>query len=159
MIQLEHITETHAGLATVRQLFLDYQQELNADLCFQSFEAELKDPLKKYGAPHGSLILAYYHDQPAGCVALQPLTELGVCEMKRLYVVPAFRKYGIGRQLVQAIVDDANTLGYHTMKLDTLDRLQPAIQLYRQFGFTDASAYYANPLEGVVYMQKQLGES
>jgi GNAT superfamily N-acetyltransferase len=157
MIRLEHITETHAGLATVRQLFLDYQQELNADLCFQSFEAELKDPLKKYGAPTGSLILAYYHNQPAGCIALQPLAEAGVCEMKRLYVVPAFRKYGIGRQLVQAIVDDANTLGYHTMKLDTLDRLQPAIQLYRQFGFTDASAYYANPLDGVVYMQKQLG--
>jgi GNAT superfamily N-acetyltransferase len=90
---------------------------------------------------------------------LQPLTEAGVCVLKRLYVVPTFRKYGIGRKLVEAILDDANTLGYHTMKLDTLDRLQPAIQLYRQFGFTDASAYYANPLEGVVYMQKQLGES
>jgi GNAT superfamily N-acetyltransferase len=157
MIRLEHITEAHAGLETVRQLFIDYQQELNADLCFQSFDAELKDPLKKYGPPNGSLLLAYYQDQPAGCIALQPLPEAGVCEMKRLYVVPGFRKYGIGRKLVQAILDDANTLGYHTMKLDTLDRLQPAIQLYKDFGFTDASAYYANPLEGVVYMQKQLG--
>lgn len=75
-------------------------------------------------------------------------------EMKRLYVVPSFRKFGIGRKLVQAILDDAKALGYHTMKLDTLDRLQPAIQLYKAFGFTDASAYYANPLEGVVYMQR-----
>ena len=157
MIHLEHITEANAGLETVRQLFIDYQQELNADLCFQSFETELKNPLKKYGPPTGSLLLAYYQDQPAGCIALQPLTEAGVCEMKRLYVVPSFRKFGIGRKLVQAILDDANTLGYHTMKLDTLDRLQPAIQLYKEFGFTDASAYYANPLEGVVYMQKQLG--
>ena len=154
MIRLEHITEANAELETVRQLFLDYQQELNADLCFQSFEAELKDPLKKYGPPTGSLLLAYYQDQPAGCIALQPLPEAGVCEMKRLYVVPSFRKFGIGRKLVQAILDDAKALGYHTMKLDTLDRLQPAIQLYKAFGFTDASAYYANPLEGVVYMQR-----
>ena len=157
MIHLEHITEANAGLETVRQLFIDYQQELNADLCFQSFETELKNPLKKYGPPTGSLLLAYYQDQPAGCIALQPLTEAGVCEMKRLYVVPSFRKFGIGRKLVQAILDDAKALGYHIMKLDTLDRLQPAIQLYKDFGFTDASAYYANPLEGVVYMQKQLG--
>lgn len=154
MIRLEHITEANAELETVRQLFLDYQQELNADLCFQSFEAELKDPLKKYGPPTGSLLLAYYQDQPAGCIALQPLPEAGVCEMKRLYVVPSFRKFGIGRKLVQAILDDAKALGYHIMKLDTLDRLQPAIQLYKAFGFTDASAYYANPLEGVVYMQR-----
>lgn len=154
MIRLEHITEANAELETVRQLFLDYQQELNADLCFQSFEAELKDPLKKYGPTTGSLLLAYYQDQPAGCIALQPLPEAGVCEMKRLYVVPSFRKFGIGRKLVQAILDDAKALGYHTMKLDTLDRLQPAIQLYKDFGFTDASAYYANPLEGVVYMQR-----
>ena len=154
MIRLEHITEANAELETVRQLFLDYQQELNADLCFQSFEAELKDPLKKYGPTTGSLLLAYYQDQPAGCIALQPLPETGVCEMKRLYVVPSFRKFGIGRKLVQAILDDAKALGYHTMKLDTLDRLQPAIQLYKDFGFTDASAYYANPLEGVVYMQR-----
>lgn len=154
MIRLEHITEANAELETVRQLFLDYQQELNADLCFQSFEAELKDPLKKYGPTTGSLVLAYYQDQPAGCIALQPLPEAGVCEMKRLYVVPSFRKFGIGRKLVQAILDDAKALGYHTMKLDTLDRLQPAIQLYKDFGFTDASAYYANPLEGVVYMQR-----
>ncbi|MBX9891316.1 MAG: GNAT family N-acetyltransferase [Chitinophagaceae bacterium] len=154
MIRLEHITEANAGLEIVRQLFLDYQQELNADLCFQSFEAELKDPLKKYGPPTGSLLLAYYQDQPAGCIALQPLPEAGVCEMKRLYVVPSFRKFGIGRKLVQAILDDAKALGYHIMKLDTLDRLQPAIQLYKAFGFTDASAYYANPLEGVVYMQR-----
>jgi GNAT superfamily N-acetyltransferase len=154
MIRLEHITEANAELETVRQLFLDYQQELNADLCFQSFEAELKDPLKKYGPTTGSLLLAYYQDQPAGCIALQPLPEAGVCEMKRLYVVPSFRKFGIGRKLVQAILDDAKALGYRTMKLDTLDRLQPAIQLYKDFGFTDASAYYANPLEGVVYMQR-----
>lgn len=154
MTRLEHITEANAELETVRQLFLDYQQELNADLCFQSFEAELKDPLKKYGPPTGSLVLAYYQDKPAGCIALQPLPEAGVCEMKRLYVVPSFRKFGIGRKLVQAILDDAKALGYHTMKLDTLDRLQPAIQLYKDFGFTDASAYYANPLEGVVYMQR-----
>jgi putative acetyltransferase len=156
MIQLKHINTESAELETVRHLFKAYASELNVDLCFQGFEAELKDPLKKYGMPTGSLWLAYYNGEPAGTIALQALKEEGVCEMKRLYVIPECRKAGIGELLVDELLQNAIQLGYTTMKLDTLDRLQPAIQLYLRKGFVITTAYYTNPLPGVVYMEKLL---
>ena len=153
MVTLKHITQNDAGLETARHLFREYSEELGVDLCFQSFDEELKDPLKKYGPPKGSLILAYWNDLPVGTVALQALDEPGCCEMKRLYVQPAYRKYGIGEALVNAILADANQLGYTNMKLDTLERLKAAIALYLKYGFKITTAYYHNPLPEVVYME------
>lgn len=83
-------------------------------------------------------------------------TMLRICEMKRLYVQPAFRKHKIGAALVDAILQQAQQLNYAVMKLDTLERLQPAIQLYLKQGFVITNAYYKNPLPEVVYMEKQL---
>ena len=156
MIQIKHITTEGAELETARHLFKEYSDELAVDLCFQSFDAELKDPLKKYGPPHGSLLLAYYNGVAVGSVALQQLPEEGVCEMKRLFVQPAFRKYKIGDMLVDAIVKEAKRIGYTKMKLDTLERLQAAIHLYLKYGFIITNAYYHNPLPEVVYMEKIL---
>lgn len=154
MLQLQHITEEGAALETVRHLFAEYSAELGVDLCFQSFDEELGNPLKKYGAPRGSLIMAYWNGVAVGTVALQALPETGVCEMKRLYVQPAFRKCNIGEALVVAILQDAKNLGYTTIKLDTLERLKAAIALYLKYGFTITTAYYTNPLPEVVYMEK-----
>lgn len=154
MLSIQHITTESAGLETARHLFKEYSDELAVDLCFQSFDAELKDPLKKYGPPSGSLLLALYNNEPVGCVALQRLPEEGVCEMKRLYVQPGFRKFKIGDALVAAILKEAERLGYTKMKLDTLERLQPAIQLYLKHGFEITTAYYHNPLPEVVYMER-----
>lgn len=134
-------------------MFKEYFDELNENLCFQSFDKELHDPLSKYGEPGGSLFLACWNSKPAGCIALQPLQEEGTCEMKRLFVKPGFRDYGIGAKLVQVIIDEARQKGYRKMVLDTLERLQPAIKLYRKYGFKNTAPYYKNPLLGVVYMQ------
>jgi len=139
----------------IRTLFREYEKELDENLCFQSFEAELKNPLKKYGSPKGVLYIAKWKDELAGCIALMPLQEEGVCEMKRLYVRPQFRKHKIGKAMVEQLMKDGKRLGYTTMKLDTLQKLQPAIALYKQYGFTETTAYYENPLPGVVYMEKQ----
>ncbi|MCA0382468.1 MAG: GNAT family N-acetyltransferase [Bacteroidetes bacterium] len=141
--------------AMAKDLFMAYQQYLNVDLCFQSFEAELNDLPAMYGPPRGALLLAFYKQDIAGCVALRTKAD-GICEMKRLYVLPAFQGKGIGKQLATAIVAAGRQLGYTKMVLDTLDRLQPAIQLYEQLGFSRCSPYYHNPLEGVVFMEKAL---
>lgn len=154
MLRILKISNESAALETVRQLFLEYAEELQENLCFQSFDDEVKYPLKKYGSPMGALFVAYWNDEPAGCIALQPLKENGVCEMKRLYVKPAFRKYGIGRALVEQLIKSSQDLGYTSIRLDTLERLQPAIKLYEQYGFKVINAYYENPLPGVVYMEK-----
>jgi putative acetyltransferase len=155
MIKVIKVTEAGTLLETAKQLFVEYAAELNANLCFQSFDKELENPLVKYGSPTGCLLLATYNKTVVGCVALQDLGN-GICEMKRLYVQPTFRKYAIGKTLATAIVEQAKQLGYRTMKLDTLQRLQPAIQLYKQLGFGFTNAYYNNPLEEVVYMEKVL---
>lgn len=154
MLQLKYITQQDADLETVRHLFMQYATELNVDLCFQSFEAELQDPLKKYGPPNGSLVLAFWNGIAVGTVALQALKEQDVCEMKRLFVVSTYRKYGIGDALVKAILEEAKRIGYTKMKLDTLERLRPAIDLYLKYGFSITTAYYDNPLPEVVYMEK-----
>jgi putative acetyltransferase len=155
MIQIKKITETGTDLDEIRILFSAYEKELGENLCFQDFGSELKNPLTKYAPPKGLLFLALENDNTAGCIALQPLEE-GVCEMKRLYVSPGFRSRGIGEKLVALLLEEAAKLGYITMRLDTLTRLQSAIKIYRAFGFTDVSAYYKNPLPGVVYMEKVL---
>lgn len=156
MLQVKKITEEGPELEAVRRLFSDYQEELGVDLCFQGFDRELAQPLSKYGAPNGVVFLAFYHNEPAGCIALKPLEEEGVCEMKRLYVPPVYRGHGIGEQLVTALLDAARELGYKTMKLDTLARLQSAIKMYKAYGFEEVPAYYNNPNEDVVYMEKKL---
>ncbi len=157
MLTLQHITKEGADLETARHLFKEYATELGVDLCFQSFEEELTNPLKKYGAPKGSLLLALWNGREVGTVALQEI-EQGVCEMKRLYVQAEYRKFGIGEQLVDAILKDAKDLGYQKMKLDTLERLKPAIGLYLKYGFVITTAYYENPLPEVVYMERELGD-
>jgi GNAT superfamily N-acetyltransferase len=156
MLQIQLINKESEWMNEIRTLFREYETELNEDLCFQSFEAELKDPLQKYGPPEGVLYLALWNNEAAGCIALMPLHEEGVCEMKRLYVRPAFRKHQIGKALVEQLLKDAIRLGYTTMKLDTLQKLEAAIGLYKQYGFVETTAYYENPLSQVVYMQKNL---
>lgn len=156
MLRIQHIICQGQELNIVQTLFTEYATELKANLSFQNFDKEVENPLLKYAPPFGSLLLAYYNNQPVGCVALQTLPQSGCCEMKRLYVQPHFRKYKIGEALVVAILDQAKQLGYTTMKLDTLQRLQPAIKLYSKYGFAITNAYYENPLEEVVYMERKL---
>src|SRR5688572_13015846 len=103
MLRIKHIIEEGRELDIVRDLFREYEKELDEDICFQSFEEELQKPLKKYGLPQGDLMLAYWNDEVAGCIALTKMKEAGACEMKRLYVRPGFRKNKIGRLLIEEL--------------------------------------------------------
>ena len=156
MLDIQKVATQGPALESVKDLFKAYLEELNEDLCFQSFDSEIDNPLYKYSAPTGALFIATYNATPVGCIALQPLLEAHTCEMKRLYVVPEYRNLKIGDALVKSLLQEAQLLGYTTMKLDTLERLQAAIQLYQKFGFETVTAYYDNPLPSVVYMQKDL---
>ena len=145
--------QTDADLDAARALFRAYAESLDFDLCFQDFEAELDALPGDYAPPQGALLLAEVDDTVAGCVALRPMDADGVCEMKRLYVRPPFRRNGVGRALASAIVDLAKALGYDSMRLDTVESMTAARRLYASLGFEERDAYYHNPLPNVVYME------
>lgn len=142
----------------VRCLFEEYAASLGIDLCFQGFEQELAGLPGSYAPPQGRLLLAWEGGQTAGCIALRPL-EPGSCEMKRLYVRPAFRGHGIGRVLVDRIIQAARQAGYRLMRLDTLPSMTAALALYRRLGFREIAPYYENPVEGAVFLELQLDRS
>ena len=138
-----------------RRLFEEYAADIRVDLCFQNFAEELASLPGKYASPEGALLLVQDADQFAGCVALRKLEE-DVCEMKRLYVRPPFRKQGVGRKLAVHVIGQARRLDYGIMRLDTLAWMKPAITLYEQLGFRRIEPYCYNPRSDVVYMELAL---
>jgi ribosomal protein S18 acetylase RimI-like enzyme len=146
---------TAADYAGGRRLFQEYVDWLGVDLGFQQVQEELAQIRKVYSPPRNQLLLARDGSAYAGCVALRDRTR-GDCEMKRLYVRPAYRGRGLGRRLARAIIDEARSMGYRRMLLDTLARLTPARRLYRSLGFCETDAYYQNPLPGVIYLALDL---
>jgi GNAT superfamily N-acetyltransferase len=137
----------------IRALFLEYAESLGFSLCFQSFDEELKNLPGDYGPPSGRLLLARSGDSAAGCIALRKL-EIGICEMKRLYVRPSHRGRGLGRILVERLIAEARIIGYERMRLDTIaSEMQDAIALYRTMGFKEIAPYSAIPIEQALWME------
>jgi len=148
--------EGAADMERVRRLFLDYQEWLQVDLCFQGFDEEVRSLPGRYAPPGGRLLLAEDGDAVAGGVGMWALSEDGVCEMKRLFVYGPWRGQGLGRRLAEAIIAEARGAGYRAMRLDTLDFMAEARGLYRSLGFAECRPYYHNPLGDVLYLEKDL---
>lgn len=146
-------------LAATRVLFGEYAELLGVDLGFQGFEAELATLPGEYAAPGGELLLAHVDGALAGCGGFRALPEAdhpNACEMKRLFVRRAFRRFGLGRLLAQALIDHAMQAGYSCMLLDTLDEMEAARGLYASLGFVEVPPYYFNPLPGAHYLRVDL---
>jgi GNAT superfamily N-acetyltransferase len=151
--------ETPAELAQAAEVMREYAATLGIDLCFQNFDTELATLPGDYAAPGGQLLLAYVDGRLAGCGALRPLTDVdyaNACEMKRLFVRPGFRRFGLGRLLAQALLDEARRAGYSAMLLDTLDEMEAARELYASLGFEEIPPYYFNPIAGAHYLKADL---
>ncbi|MFD1712683.1 GNAT family N-acetyltransferase [Ottowia sp. GY511] len=146
-------------MAQARDLFLEYAQLLGVDLQFQGFDDELSGLPGDYAEPRGTLLLAAVDGELAGCCALRPIDDVdhtNAAEMKRLFVRKAFRGFGLGRHLAEAVLEAAVRLGYDCVLLDTLDEMEAARALYEDLGFEEIPPYYHNPLPGAHYLKVDL---
>ena len=146
----------------VKALFTEYTKMLVAGdsafqeyLNIQNYDEEIAHLEHKYGEPAGRLYLARWNGETAGCIGLRPIDE-EACEMKRLYVYPAFRGRHIAEALTARIIDDARAIGYRSMLLDTLPFLQGALALYKKLGFYEIDCYNDSPMATSIYMKLDL---
>ena len=127
-----------------------------ADLDIQHYETEFQCLESKYGPPEGRLSPARADGQSAGCIALRKL-DRDTCELKRLYVRPAFRGQGTASALVRRLLEDTRAIvGCRRMRLDTLPFLREAVALYRKIGFTDIPRYNNSPMAETISLQLEL---
>lgn len=155
MLRITQAT-TQSDIEQARELFKEYEASLGISLCFQNFADELANLPGEYAPPRGRLLLAREFDQLVGCVALRAVGPT-TCEMKRLFLRPAYRSRGLGRVLVEAIIEEARKIGYTHMRLDTIsDRMGRAIELYKSIGFVEIEPYYNSPVDTTKFMELDL---
>lgn len=94
----------------------------------------------------GRIFMAVADGNAVGTVALIPARD-GVLELTKMGVSPEFRGQGIANLLMQACIEHARQAAPCTIFLESSRILEPAITLYRKFGFvetpTDPNSEYA----------------
>jgi GNAT superfamily N-acetyltransferase len=132
----------------VRKLFLEYlhwaNERLNAeygvDFDIASMVEEDMAHLDIFSPPDGRLLLAMEGLEAAGLICMRRIrADMG--EIKRMYVRPEFRGKGIGRQLVDSLIQEARTIGYPRVRLDSTRFMVEAHSLYRSAGFKEIDEY------------------
>lgn len=147
--------ESQEQVAVARELFLEYAAAIGVDLEYQGFAAELAALPSPYVPPHGALLIAKINGDTAGCIALRRLGDQ-TGEMKRLYVRPAFRSWGLGKHLIGDAIQAARRAGYTALRLDTLPSMAAAQGLYRKLGFAEIPAYNSTHLPGTRFYELKL---
>jgi ribosomal protein S18 acetylase RimI-like enzyme len=147
---VEAETEPHADhvVALLRDYNLWLRRRYAADIDVidgyfdeREWESELADLKGHYGAPFGAVLLALVDGVPAGCVMMRGIGE-DVCEMKRMFVRPAFQGMHIASLLTERLAKLAVERGYKTMRLETGPLQKEAQALYRNMGFRRIAPYY-----------------
>jgi GNAT superfamily N-acetyltransferase len=141
-----------------KQRHVENTDLINEYFDVKAFEEEMTTLPGKYAKPGGSLLLAFYDNEPAGCVALRQMDNKS-CEMKRMFVYERFHGKGVGKALAEAIIKEAKEIGYENMKLDTSFRQGEAQGLYQRMGFKKIKPYYELPKklqDWLVFMELKL---
>jgi putative acetyltransferase len=148
-----HTAQQQADFDRAKNLFIEYSQSLGFDLSFQHFEKELSNIQIQYYKPEGALIIAQTDQQYVGCTGIRRL-DAETAELKRMYVQPAYRGHQIGAELLRRAILAASHLQYKRIRLDTVETMKEAQQLYRSFGFYEIPPYRYNPVSGTLYLEK-----
>lgn len=145
------------GFFKAKQIFLEYAESLQIDLCFQNFENELTEINIQYSKPSGGLFLIIDNEtgESIGCVGIRKFKNR-IAELKRMYIKDSCRNKGLGKELLNRAIELAGDLGYEKIYLDTLDSMKTAISLYKKKGFIEIEPYRYNPYENVKYFELRL---
>jgi GNAT superfamily N-acetyltransferase len=146
------VIEQAGDMEIVRELWTEYWVAAGLGGEFQGFSRELEELPGKYAPPAGRLLVATIRSEAAGTAALRPIAG-AACEVKRLYVRPAFRGMGLGFALLERLVSEARAIGYREMFCDTLLSMSAAQQMYRNYGFETIAPYSPDPTPGAVYFR------
>jgi ribosomal protein S18 acetylase RimI-like enzyme len=154
-ISITKIKET--DIEKTKDLIKEYLVWVDKDLSFQNIDQELASFPEKYEEPDGSFFTAKDGDAVIGCIGLRKL-EIGICEIKRLYIKDTYKGMRLGKKLIKVIIEEAKEKGYIKMRLDTLPKMKAAQKLYKDFGFYQIGQYENHPVEGTIFMEKLLVE-
>jgi GNAT superfamily N-acetyltransferase len=166
-----HQAETDADRALIRELFWEYLEWANARINEEyGFTFDIASMLERDMAklqiflpPHGRLLLAIEGGCAAGLACMRRIRE-DVGEIKRMYVRPGYRRRGIGRALLEALLAEAQETGYPTVRLDSTRFMAAAHSLYRSAGFYEIEPYAESEIppeywQHWVFMEKQLKDA
>jgi GNAT superfamily N-acetyltransferase len=162
------IAEREQHAPQIRELFWEYLQWANARVneefkvsfdIVTMLEDDMQD-LDKFMPPHGRLLLGYMGKSLAGIACLKALAPR-IGEVKRMYVRPNHRKAGLGRALLNRLVQETQQIGYQLVRLDRAQFMREAHQLYRSIGFKEIAAYEGSEIpkefqENWVFMEMAL---
>ncbi|HTC63636.1 MAG TPA: GNAT family N-acetyltransferase [Candidatus Saccharimonadales bacterium] len=158
-----HITPVNSkqSVSQAQILFREYGSMPEIGVCVVDFDQEILSLPGVYALPTGRLLLAYEEcencEEAAGCVALRQWEQATkTCELKRLYVRIPFRRHGVGRKLIEAAIQEARSIGYRKIVLDTLPSMSEAHKLYKSAGFHEIPAYQKNLIPGALFFALKL---
>lgn len=151
------IAVTDKEFSAAKKLFEEYLHGLQLDLSFQNVEKELLQLKEMYAFPDGGIVLCKVNNTYAGCVGIRKLDK-ETAEMKRLFVQVSAQRKGIATQLIKEAERLAFRCGYQAIRLDTLNTMTPAMNLYLANGYTTTPPYYHNPIETAVYFYKKIDQ-
>jgi ribosomal protein S18 acetylase RimI-like enzyme len=149
------LVQTEAEYKAAAKLFGEYAAWLAVDLDFQHFDEELQNLPQVYNNADGGIILCKSDNDFVGSVAIRRIST-EIAELKRMYVQPSYQQKGIGQKLLEEAFILAKNYNYQYIRLDTLNHMLPAINLYTKNGFYQIPAYYHNPIETAVYFERKL---
>jgi ribosomal protein S18 acetylase RimI-like enzyme len=147
MIQIVIANKEEHG-QILRELFQEYLEWGNTKLD-EEFGVEFDTPelvestmqhLDDFMPPKGCLLLGYVEDRPMGIACLKALMD-SIGEIKRMYVRPEARNRGLGRALLNQLLEEAGQIGYERVRLDSARFMTSAHELYRSAGFHEIEAY------------------
>ena len=125
------------------------QQCFSDPWSLRSITSELSNPLSLW-------LVAEENGTVAGYVGSQSV--LGEADMLNLAVAPTFRRQGVGRKLVQTLVEQLNKKGSHILILEVRASNEPEISLYNELGFVQVGRrpnYYVHPKEDALILRKE----